>query len=145
FYPDLAEALGAASKSGSGSGVPEAIHVDRSSHIPIAIEEAKPASKEIKKAHDEATGNRHAHWGGGARPLAIGLAGVSDDEFQLRVAKRVGRECREITYDGYPISWIPTRADLERIAVPSGPIDIRPTIPPLEVLAARADEINRLL
>ena len=144
-YPDLAEALGSASKSGSGSGVPEAILVDRTSLIPVAVIEAKPSSKDIKRALAEATGYGDALWGGGARPLAIGLAGVSDDEFQLRVAKRVGREWREITYDGYPISWIPTRADLERTAVPSGPIDIRPTIPPLEVLAARADEINRLL
>lgn len=38
-----------------------------------------------------------------------------------------------------------TRADLERVAAPRGPRDIRPTVPPLEVLAARATEINRLL
>src|SRR5271165_3243962 len=31
------------------------------------------------------------------------------------------------------------------IAVPTGPTEIRPTIPPPEVLAARADEMNRLL
>lgn len=30
-------------------------------------------------------------------------------------------------------------------AIPGGPTELRPTIPPLEVLAARADEINRLL
>jgi type I restriction-modification system DNA methylase subunit len=50
-----------------------------------------------------------------------------------------------ITYEGRPINWIPNEADLKRVGNPTGPVEIRPTIPPAEVLASKADEINRLL
>ena len=144
-FVDLAEALAQASKRGGGPGVPEAIIMDRSSVSPVAVIEAKPTVEEIDKASTEAQGYADALWDAGWKPLAIGLAGTSDDEFRLHVSKRVGTKWKPVTYDGYPISWIPTRTDLERIATPNGPTEIRPTIPPLEVLAARADEINRLL
>lgn len=144
-YPELAEALSKASKSGAGSGIPEAIIMDRESVQPLAIIEAKPLAAEIGKALSEAQAYADALWGAGSRPLAIGLAGTSDDEFDLKISKRVGSKWKPVTYDSNPINWIPTRADLARISIPSGPTEIRPSIPPLEVLAARADEINRLL
>ena len=107
-YPQIAERLLAASKTGDGHGVPEAVLIDRITLTPLAV-------------------------------------GTTDDEFELKVSKRVGKSWKLITYDSHPINWIPTRADLDLIAVDGGPTEIRPTIPPLEVLAARADEINRLL
>lgn len=144
-YPDLAEALAKASKSGTGHGIPEAILMDRNFPSPLATIEVKPLASEISQALSEAQGYADALWATGGKPLAIGLAGTSDDEFTLRVSKRVGSKWKPVTYDGNPIGWIPTRIDLERVAIPSGPTEIRPTIPPLDVLAARADEINRLL
>jgi hypothetical protein len=144
-YPDLAEALAKASKKGVGHGIPEAILMDRSTPSPLATIEVKPLASEINQALSEAQGYADALWATGWKPLAIGLAGTSDDEFTLRVSKRVGNKWKPVTYDGHPIGWIPTRIDLERVANPTGPTEIRPTIPPLDVLAARADEINRLL
>lgn len=144
-FQELAEALSKSSKSGTGYGVPEAILVDRSSMLALAIIEAKPKASDIGKALSEAQSYADALWDTGARPLAIGLAGTSDDEFQLRVSKRVGSKWKPVTYDSNPIGWVPTKIDLERIAPASGPTEIRPTIPPLHVLAERADEINRLL
>ncbi|WP_298214360.1 class I SAM-dependent DNA methyltransferase [Acidocella sp.] len=143
--PDLADALSKASKSGLGFGIPEAILVDRETQAPLAVIEVKPLVGEIDKATVEAQAYAEAFWKAGSRPLAIGLAGTSDDEFRLQVSKRVNSKWVPVTYDGYPISWIPTRIDLDRVAVPRGPAEIRPTMPPLDVLAARADEINRLL
>ena len=143
--PELAEALAKASKKGGGPGVPEAIIMDRTSNSPIAVIEAKGDASEIAKALNEAQGYADALWDARWQPLAIGLAGTSDDEFELRICKRVGTKWKHVTYDGHPIGWIPTRADLERIATPNGPTEIRPTVPPLEILAARAEEINRLL
>jgi type I restriction enzyme M protein len=143
-YPDLAEALAKSSKSGTGHGIPEAVLMDRTSPSPLATIEVKPLASDIKQALSEAQVYADALWATGWRPLAIGLAGT-DDEFTLRVSKRVGNKWKPVTYDGEPIGWIPTRVDLERIAIPSGPTEIRPTIPPLDVLATRADEINRLL
>lgn len=144
-YPELSEALAQASKSGPGAGVPEALLVDRSTAAPLAVIEVKPRSESISAAISEAERYADKLRSSGAHPLAIGLAGTSDDEFQLRVTKFSGQSWQPVTYDGYPISWIPTRADLERIALPTGPREIRPSVPPMEVLAARADEINRLL
>lgn len=144
-YSSIAERLLSASKSGGAHGVPEAILIDRGVTTPLAVVEAKASTSEIDRALQEAQNYADAltvdHW----RPLAIGLAGTSEDEFALRVAKRVGRRWVPVTYDKHPINWIPTRADLELISVPGGPTEIRPSVPPLEVLADRANEINRLL
>lgn len=144
-YPELAQALAKASKSGRGRGIPEAIILDRATDQPFAVIEVKPLASDIGQAVSEAEDYADALWAAGGQPLAIGLAGTSDDEFHLRVSKRVGSRWQPVTYDGHPIGWIPTRADLERIARPGSPTEIRPSIPPPEVLAARADEINRLL
>ena len=144
-FPDIAELLSQASKTGEGYGIPEAIIVDNDNLTPLAVVETKAYVQDLDKAVEEAchyaTALHRDNW----RPLAIALAGTSEEEFQLRVSKRVKSEWCFITYDDYPISWIPTYADLANIATPKGPTEIRPTIPPLEVLAARADEINRLL
>lgn len=146
FYPELREALFSASKSGKGHGVPEAILFDRDTQMPLAVIEAKKSIADDDDANSEAQAYADALWNFGWHPLAIGLAGTSDDEFKLHVFKRATNgKWKPITYEGYAIGWIPTRADLERVATLGGPFDIRPSVPPLEVLAARADEMNRLL
>jgi hypothetical protein len=145
-YPELSEALSKSSKSGKGYGIPEAILVDRASTKPLAVIEAKGSILESDKAISEAQTYANALWDSGWGPLAIGLAGTSDHEFRLRVSKRVSSSRWEpVTYEGHPIGWIPTKTDLQRVATPRASLDIRPTVPPLEVLAARAEEINRLL
>lgn len=144
-FTELSECLLQASKSAKGPGIPEAIIVDRASNMPLAVLEAKRSSTEINKALSEAQSYAFAFIKNGFHTLAIGLAGISEDEFELRVSKWDGAKWVLVTYDRNPINWIPTRADLERISIPSGPAEIRPTIPPPHVLADRADEINRLL
>jgi predicted RNA methylase len=144
-FPELQEALATASKTGVGPGVPEAILLDRETNAPLAIIETKGRAGDIETAITEAQGYGNALHQQGHPVLAIGLAGTSEDEFALRVTKLVGAGWQAITYDEHLISWIPTRVDLDRIVVPKGPTEIRPSIPPLDVLATRADEINRLL
>jgi hypothetical protein len=144
-YPELREALARASKSGPSQGIPEAILIDRDSSSPIAVVETKGRAAEIDSAIGEAQNYATALHQDSRRPLAVGLAGTQEDGFALRVSKRVGSNWELITYDRNPINWIPTRADLVLISAPGGSTEIRPSIPPMEVLAARADEINRLL
>ena len=144
-FPELREALAKASKSGPSQGIPEAILIDRDSNTPIAVVETKPIAAEINSAINDAQGYAAALYHNGNHPLAVGLAGTSEDGFALRVSKQIRSTWELITYDRHPINWIPTRADLVLIAAPTGPTEIRPSIPPIEVLAARADEINRLL
>lgn len=141
-HPHLAEAL----KSEDGTGVPEAILVDRVTHQPKIIIEAKATKGEIGKAAKEVTeGYGRGFIDGGYRPLAVAVAGTSEDDFAVRVFKWTGRKWEVVTYDSNPISWIPNRADTERMRAPGSQTELRPSIPSPEVLAARADEINRLL
>ena len=143
--PALAEALASASKSGDGAGIPEALLIDLESGAPMAVIEAKASAEAIDTALKEAEGYGGALIKAGYGPLAIGLAGTDGAEFALRVSKWGDEKWVPATYDGYPINWIPSKTDMHRLMVPGGPAEIRPTIPPIEVLAAKADEINRLL
>ena len=140
---NLAEALRKASKSGSGSGIPEAILVDEGK--PLLVVETKASPDDIDQAIGDVIGYGDALIAEGHHPLAIALAGTEADEFQLLVLKREGDRWIPITYDGHPINWIPGKVDVRRLVIPGGASEIRPTPPPEFVLADRANEINRLL
>ena len=145
-FPELREALAGASKSGPGPGLPEAILFDHDLNSPLAVVETKRSISEVNIAIEEAQSYAEALFLSGLFPLAVGLAGTEDDEFALRVTKRIGEShWSPVTYENNPITWIPAQADILRILAPSASAEIRPTIPPLDVLATRADEINRLL
>lgn len=146
-YPHLLEILRGISKSGgTGDGKPEAFIVDRETLQPLAVIEVKPDISSLNKAINEVTEiYGRACIDAGYTPLAIALAGTSEIDFAVRVLKWMGTQWLPITYETHPISWIPNRADTDRLLVPGAPCEIRPSIPPPEVLAARADEINRLL
>lgn len=143
-FPELELTLRGASKSGRGHGVPEALLVDRETGAPLAIIEAKANRVDAALALAEAETYGDAFVRQGYYPVSIGLAG-GDSDFVLLVSKWNGVKWTPVTYDARPIGWIPTRDDIERIAAPSYPSELRPTMPPAEVLALRADEINRLL
>jgi len=133
-------------KIGAGDGLPEAVLIDRETLQPIAVIEAKAIVTDLPKAVHEATElYGSACIAAGFTPLAIALAGTSEDEFAVRVFKWNGEKWRPVTYDDNPIGWIPNRADAIRLIVPTAPAELRPSVPPPEVLAERANEINRLL
>lgn len=129
-----------------GQGLPEAVVVDRQSMQPILIIEAKATVGDLDKAVREVTQiYGRACVDAGYSPLAVAVAGTSEDEFAVRVFKWNGGEWVVATYEGKPIGWIPNRADADKLRGPSATAELRPSIPSPEVLAARADEINRLL
>ena len=139
----FAAALQSASKSGEGIGIPEAILVDDG--VPRLVVEAKASPDAILKAERDAKSYGDAFVAEGYHPLVVAIAGTEADEFQLRVLKWGGGQWGPITYDGHPINWIPGKEDVRRLAVPDATAEIRPSPPPDHVLAARANEINRLL
>ena len=141
----LAEALAHASKTGDGPGIPEAMLMDAESGGPLAVIEAKADAEDIDIALAEAEGYGAALIASGFLPLAIGLAGTNGAEFRLRVSKWDEGEWLPVTYDGHPINWIPSKDDCRRLVARGSPAEIRPSVPPVEVLAEKADEINRLL
>ena len=145
-FPHLLDVFKGNSKSArGGDGLPEAILVDENME-PLAVVEVKGSVGDLNKAIDEVT-NKYGRWclEAGYIPLAIALAGSTDSAFSLRIFKWMKNKWVPVTYDGEAISWIPNRADLEALRTQNAPAELRPSIPPVEVLAARADEINRLL
>jgi type I restriction-modification system DNA methylase subunit len=146
-HSHLQEILRGVSKGkGGGDGKPEAFLVDRATLQPLAVIEVKADVDDLDIAIKEVTTvYGRACIDAGFAPLAIALAGASEDNFQVRVFKWMKTRWLPITYDSNPIGWIPNRADTDLLLVPDAPREIRPSVPPPEVLADRADEINRLL
>lgn len=143
-YEQIAACLQAASKTGTGRGVPEAILFSRSKQAPLAVIEAKAHRKDIENAVADACHYANHLFVHGWSPLAISIAGA-DQDFDLRVHKRGDNtEWVPVTYGGKAINWIPAPNDIRRLADSPGR-ETRPSMPPMQVLADRADEINRLL
>ncbi len=141
----LREALDTASKTGARHGVPEFVLVARKSGDPLAVFEAKAKASAISEAVAEATRYGEALFAAGFSPLAVAVAGTRDDTFDVRVLKRRTSGWEPVTYEGHPITWIPSRDQLARARAARTSVDLRPTIPPPEVLKDKAEEINGLL
>ena len=144
-YPSIREALARCSKSGPGEGIPDYILVDRGSSEPLAVIETKAYIRDLPKAISDVTKYGDAFFASGFRPLAIAVAGTRDERFDVRVLKRRADGWQAITYDNAPITWIPNRDQLDRARASADLTDLRPAVPPVEVLKAKAEEINGLL
>ncbi len=144
-YPALREALETASKTGGGAGIPEYVLVEPKSGDPLAVFEAKAKATAIDQAASEAKVYAEALTKAGFKPLAVAVAGTADDTFEVRVFKRRSKSWEPVTYEGQPITWIPNREQLGRVRAARSSIDLRPAVPPLEVLKVKAEEINTLL
>ena len=144
-FPELEMMMRSASKTGAGRGIPEAILLDNDSNRPVAVIEAKSRSRDIELALEEAQHYAKAFLSKGFRPVSIALAGTDDLDFRVKVTKWTGTDWEAITYDGTPIGWIPNLDDVIKISAPGSGSELRPSMPPQEVLARRAEEINRLL
>jgi len=144
-FATLKAALANASKTGAGIGFPEYVLLRSSDEQPLAVFEGKAHASDIPKAVKEATHYADALYAAGFQPLAIAVAGTEDARFDVRVLKRKGTQWFPITYEGTPISWIPGPEEMGRIFNTSGAVELRPKVPPPEVLNEKADEINGLL
>jgi len=130
-----------------GYGLPEAVALDRKTMQPILVIEAKASAADLDKAIREATEvYGQACIDAGFSPLAVAVAGTSEDDFAVCVFKWNSTNWQPITYEGHPIGWIPNRVDAGRLRVPASTPELRrPSVPSPEVLAGFANEINRLL
>jgi type I restriction enzyme M protein len=145
-YPHLLAVFRGRSKSGrGGDALPEGVLLDKPGQSPLAVIEVKARADDLAAAEADAEHYGAACIEAGYTPLVIALAGADEDDFKLRVRKWNGNAWRTVTYDGQPIGWIPNRADTQRLIVPDAPSEIRPTAPPVDVLAEKGEEINRLL
>ena len=145
-FPHLIDAFKGQGKTGKGGDfLPEVVIIDRDTQQPLIVVEAKRLASDLQQAEKEAIHYGQACVAAGMTPLAVALAGTDEDNFRLRVFKWNGTDWTLVTYEGDPISWIPNRGDVDRLMPLQAQSELRPTVPPSEVLAQRADEINRLL
>lgn len=143
--PVLRESLAAASKSGHGAGIPEYILVDSVSIEPWAVFEGKSKADQIEKAVEDVCTYGDGFRKQGYSPVLVAVAGTEDERFRLRVLKWKIRDWEDITYEGQPISWIPSKDQLASIRKVPDLFELRPQIPSPEVLMEKAAEINGLL
>ena len=134
-------------ETGKRRGVPDAMLVDPANGTPLAVIDAEESEDAIGRAVSTAQGHGNALRRKGIQTLAIGLAGTNADAFKLRVSKWDDEKTDwfNITYNGRPITWIPNETDMKKIAAPGRPCGYKPSSPPVEALAEKADEIDRLL
>ena len=101
------------SKSGHGDGKPEAILVDRATRQPLAVIEVKADVKDLEKAVSEVTTiYGRACVDAGYAPLAIALAGTSEEDFAVRIFKWMGTRWMPVTYESHPIDGFRTAPTL---------------------------------
>ena len=142
----LLDAFKGQGKTGKGGdALPEAVIIDRITQRPLIVIEVKPYAANLPQADKDAIHYGQGCLAAGFVPVIAALAGADEDDFRLHVYKWTGERWVLVTYEGDPISWIPNRADVERLLPLGAPSELRPTVPPPEILAQRADEINRLL
>ena len=145
-YAQLADILRGRGKQGfGGDALPEAILIDRETLVPLVVIEAKSSADTLTDAVKDVAIYGRACVDAGYTPLLVALAGVDEDNFALRVLKWNGTKWLTVTFDKTPITWIPNCEDVNRLLPLSAPSELRPSVPPPDVLADRADEINRLL
>lgn len=143
--PALKDALATASKKGTGAGAPEYILLRTEDEFPLAVFEGKARAAQIGQAVKDATHYGDALCEAGFEPVAIAVAGTEDTQFEVRVLKRGGSKWYPITYEGAPISWVPGPDEMDRILKTADIVELRPKVPPAEILKEKAEEINGLL
>lgn len=145
-FPQIAEIFKGKSKTQKGGdGYPDFLIIDNNTLRPLMVIEAKADENDLSDAINEAQWYANACREAGHEVIAIGIAGQEKTEVAVSVQKHYNGDWRKITYQGKPISWIPNSKDLDNILSVDSLIDLAPTIPRPEVLAEKADLINRIL
>lgn len=144
-YPELAEALKGKSKKGVGDGLPDFLIVDPQSLHPLMVIEAKRDAEDIREASREAEDYANAFLSYPQLPLAVGVAGNRETEFEVHVSKSSSSGWQDVTHAGSAVRWLPSPNETHRLLADPSLFKLDPQIPSQEVLAQRADQINRIL
>lgn len=129
----------------AGDAYPDFLLIDEYTQVPLVIIETKADENEAQTALDEAKFYADACLAEGHNVLAVGVAGQEKTGISISVAKHTDSQWKAVVYDNIPISWIPTPKDIEALVAELPKIDLHPIIPSPEVLADKADLINRTL
>lgn len=144
-YPELELIFKGKSKSGRGDGYPDFLLIDNQTMRPIVVIEAKAHENHLQQAISDATWYGDACMEAGHSVIVVGIAGQENTQLNLRALKYGKQGWVPITYNNSEISWIPTKNDVEKLLSIPSLFDLFPQIPRPEVLAEKADLINRIL
>jgi type I restriction-modification system DNA methylase subunit len=145
-FPELDAVFKGRSKTGRGDAYPDFLIVSTKSHRPLMIIEAKADEKEFEKATKEACLNYgEACRDAGHQIIAVGVAGQERTTIHISASKFHNGKWERICYENSPISWVPTSDDIEKLITSHELMDLAPIIPRPEILADKADLINRIL
>lgn len=128
-----------------GDAYPDFLLIDESTQVPLLIIETKADNKDVGLALEEAKGYANACLAEGHNVLAAGVAGQEKTGISISVAKHADGEWKRVIYDSLPIGWIPTPKDVQELIAELPRIDLHPIIPSPDILADKADLINRTL
>lgn len=142
----LADIFKGKSKTGAGDAYPDFLVIAKDTFRPLIVIEAKADERDFQQAMDEACN----HYGEACRTaghhiIAIGIAGQDRTKIRIGAAKYVQGKWVNIVYAGNPISWIPRPDDVQSLLASPALVDLAPVVPDAEVLANKADLINRIL
>ncbi|MBI4743056.1 MAG: hypothetical protein HY777_16235 [Betaproteobacteria bacterium] len=144
-FPGLSGVFRGKSKTGAGDAYPDFLLVNPKSLLPLLVIEAKAKLDDLDKALDEAIWYATACQSAGHSTIAAGVAGQERESIGIKIARLVDGCWKTIAYNGHPISWIPTPKDVENLTAIPGLLDLLPIVPSTDVLAEKADLINRIL
>jgi len=144
-FLELEEIFKGKSKSGVGDAYPDFLLISKESRRPQVVIEAKADENDFDKALGEALHYGNACRAAGHDVIAIGIAGQEHTKIQIGVSKYSDGSWKRVVYGGKPVSWIPVPDDVMLLLSLSAIVDLAPVIPKPEVLASKADLINRIL
>ncbi len=142
----LSQLFAGKSKSGTGDAYPEFLLLSEDGQRPLAVIETKAHEKDFTKAMDEACNvYGQACHEQGHEVIAIGIAGQEKEGIRIGACKLRAGKWVPIEFESRPVVWIPTPSDTEILLSNDKKIDLSPIVPKPEILAEKADELNRIL
>ncbi|MHA7261933.1 N-6 DNA methylase [Arthrobacter sp. TMN-37] len=145
-HPELTQIFAGWSKTGAGDAIPDFMLLSGSNNLPALVIEAKSDVRRVDEAIGEATATYgNACHAAGHPVVAVGIAGQDGDDFAVRVQRRIGDDWVDVSYENRPIGWIPNEEEVQRLLDNADLTDLMPSVPSPEVLAEKAELINRIL
>lgn len=144
-FSALEEIFKGKSKQGKGDAYPDFLIISKDTYRPLMIVEAKADEGFFSQAMEDALHYSEACREAGHQVIAVGIAGQEQTKIRIGVKKYDRGEWKSVVYSETPISWIPTPDDIVSLLSSPTLMDLAPVIPKPEVLANKADLINRIL
>lgn len=144
-HTHLEEIFRGKSKHGKGPAYPDFLLVTEATVLPQVVIDGKSHEDKLEDAVKDAQHYGQACLDAGYPSIAVGVAGQESTRVGISVWKNSGGAWKKVVYQGHPVSWIPTPPDAARLLASPALLDLAPVVPRPEVLAAKADLINRIL